>query len=100
MSILTVLPAEGESISGEGLSGTVRWLWNQSQGRLWGEEAVLLGSVGFDRGMFEKDILGLGTSKVRLKLGKEGVEMERLGPECGWGCRRGEWTLWGAVKTF
>lgn len=62
-----------------------------------GEEAVLLSSVGFDRGMFEKDILGLGTSKVRLKLGREGVEMERLGPECGvregGGCRSREWTL-------
>ena len=56
----------------------------QSQGRLWGEEAVLRGSVGFDRGMFEKDILGLGTSKGEgLTLGKEGMEMERLGPERG-----------------
>ena len=45
---------------------------------------LLRGSVGFDRGMFEKDILGLGTSKGEgLTLGKEGMEMERLGPERG-----------------
>ena len=34
--------------------------------------------------MFEKDILGLGTSKVEgLELGKEGKEMERFGPKHG-----------------
>lgn len=34
--------------------------------------------------MFEKDILGLGTSKEEgLTLDKEGMEMERFGPERG-----------------
>lgn len=58
------------SSSGEGLSVTVQVaVGTRAQGRLQGEEALLLGSLGFERGTFERTFQAGGPAGDKARGG-------------------------------